>query len=179
MKKIILSCVGFIVCVTTLFVFSNINNVENESNSYLRIHVRANSNLEEDQLVKYKVKEAVVDFLTPKIAEGSTFEEVYSILNKNLKNIEIVANKVLNDNGFNYFSKASLKDEYFPTRNYGEYTLENGYYDALILELGEGEGNNWWCVVYPPLCFIGAEGNSTQNIKYKSKIVEIIKKFFD
>ena len=90
-----------------------------------------------------------------------------------------MTDKVLENNGFCYKSKAKLNEEYFPTRSYGELTLTDGFYDALIIELGEAEGNNWWCVVYPPLCFIGAEGSDTNNIKYKSKLYEIVQNFFD
>lgn len=177
MKKFIAVCVSFVL----LIVLGVVVGVKSESNTeegYLRIHVRANSNSESDQQIKYKIKEAVVDYLTPLIAAGSTFQDAYNILKANLDNIEAVADRVLSANGYAYTSSASLKDEYFPTRSYGEYTLEDGYYDALILNLGTGEGNNWWCVVYPPLCFIGAEGNSTKNIVYKSKLVEIVQKFF-
>ena len=101
------------------------------------------------------------------------------LLEENLSNIECVADNVLLENGFNYKSKAELNEEYFPTRSYGEYTLENGFYDALIVNLGSGNGDNWWCVVYPPLCFIGSEGTYGKNIKYKSKLVEIIQNFFN
>lgn len=151
---------------------------DGKEETYLRVHIRANSNQQEDQTVKYSVKAAVVDYLTPLLSNGKTFNQAYNIINDNLSNIEAVADKVLKENGFSYKSQAILNEEYFPTRSYGEYTLENGYYDALILNLGTGEGNNWWCVVYPPLCFIGKEGNDTNNIRYKSKLVEIIKKFF-
>ena len=67
-----------------------------------------------------------------------------------------------------------LNNEYFPTRAYDDLVLENGYYDALIIELGSGKGDNWWCVVYPPLCF----ADCTQKIEYKSKFLEIINKIF-
>ena len=178
MKKVIAILSAFaILIVGTVLVCSY--NYRQEEESYLRVHIRANSNQEADQAVKYQVKSAVVDFLTPKLANGKTFAEAYDILNENLDQIESVANNVLQENGFEYKSKARLNEEYFPTRSYGEYTLENGYYDALILELGSGTGNNWWCVVYPPLCFIGKEGNNANNIKYKSKLVEIVQKFFD
>lgn len=179
MKKFILVCVSFVALITlSVIIVTNSNNASSSAEGYLRVHIRANSNSEEDQLVKYKVKEAVVDFLTPKIAAGSTFNDAYKILEQNLSNIEEVADNVLKENGFSYKSKATLCDEYFPTRSYGEYTLENGYYDALIIELGDGSGNNWWCVVYPPLCFIGSEGKNGTNITYKSKFIEIIQKFF-
>ena len=180
MKRMIivgLSMIVFMAFVITIFI--NENKDEDANAAYLRVHIRANSNNQEDQEVKYKVKQAVVDYLTPQIAENSTFNEVYNMLSENLTNIENVSNKVLKENGFNYKSEAKLKDEYFPTRSYGEYTLEADYYDALIVNLGSGGGNNWWCVVYPPLCFIGSEGTAYKNIKYKSKIIEIIQNFFN
>lgn len=177
MKKFIIVCVSFVSLIIVSLFF--VQNNKSKDNSYLRVHIRANSNLECDQKVKYVVKSAVVDYLTPLIAEGSSFEDVYNILKSNLDNIEKVADKVLDNNGYNYTASAKLRDEYFPTRSYDGYTLENGYYDALIINLGLGEGDNWWCVVYPPLCFIGSEGNLTTNIKYKSKLMEIIKNFFN
>ena len=91
-----------------------------------------------------------------------------------LKEAEAIAEKVLLENGFSYGASAKLIKEEFPTRVYEGATLLAGVYDAFILELGSGEGDNWWCVVYPPLCFAGGE----QNIVYKSKILEIIRSFF-
>ena len=91
-----------------------------------------------------------------------------------LGEIERVAARVLRENGFSYGARASLRREQFPTRVYADATLEAGEYDALILELGSGKGDNWWCVVYPPLCFTSGNGN----VVYKSKIAEIIKRFF-
>lgn len=140
---------------------------------YLRIHIRANSNAEIDQTVKYKVKEQVVIFLTPYIAECDTKQKAINMLSVRLKGVEEVANRVLEENGFDYKSKAKIKNEEFPTRVYSGVQLEKGFYDALIIELGDGKGDNWWCVVYPPLCFTG-EGVAYQ---YKSKILEIILDF--
>ena len=177
MRKLVF-VVGFLMIMVTFFTIGLIVVEAKDDESYLRVHIRANSNNEKDQDVKYKVKAAVVDYLTPKIAAGSTFKEVYNLLESNLTNIECVADKVLNENGFTYTSSAKLNEEYFPTRSYNEYTLNNGFYDALIINLGTGKGDNWWCVVYPPLCFIGAEGTGRTDIKYKSKFVEIIQNFF-
>ena len=92
-----------------------------------------------------------------------------------LPGIERVADKVLAKNGFNYTSHAEWRKEEFPTRVYDGVTLEAGVYDALIVELGTGKGDNWWCVVYPPLCFSGAAGS---NVQYRSRILEIIRNFF-
>lgn len=142
---------------------------------YLRIHVRANSNGEADQTVKYEVKDEVVKFFTPYAAECTSKERAEEILTSLLPEIEEVCDRVLKKNGFDYASRASLKREKFPTRVYGDLTLEEGIYDALIIELGSGTGDNWWCVVYPPLCFTSGNGS----VRYRSAIYDIVRKFFD
>ena len=145
-----------------------------QTGAYLRMHIRADSNEAEAQAVKYQVRDRVVSFLTPVVAECETKEEAMKTLEGMLDRIECVAEEVLRANGFSYGAKASIRKESFPTRIYEEVTLEAGVYDALIIELGSGAGDNWWCVVYPPLCFAGGNGNIT----YKSKIAEIIERFF-
>ncbi len=140
---------------------------------YLRLHIRADSNESQAQAVKYKVKDSVVEFLTPIVSQITTKAQAKEVLNKNLTLIKQVVDKTLKQNGFNYTSTVKLQSEHFPLRTYGEFTLESGIYDALIIELGCGEGNNWWCVVYPPLCFTGSGVHYT----YKSKIYEIIQNF--
>ena len=147
---------------------------ESTKTEYLRIHIRANSNDAADQNVKYKVKTAVVEYLTPFIAECKTKEQAKKTIESQLIDIEKTADKVLKANGYSYTAKAKVCNEEFPTRTYDDLTLESGYYDALIIGLGEAEGDNWWCVVYPPLCFVG----SGTNYVYKSKIKEIIDAFF-
>ncbi len=143
---------------------------------YLRMHVRANSNSAEDQAVKYEVKEAIVGFLMPVAASADDKEEAIALLRARLPEIEEVADEVLAENGFSYTARASVREEEFPTRVYEGVTLEAGVYDALIVELGTGKGDNWWCVIYPPLCFSGeATGN---NVQYRSRIWEIIRNFF-
>ena len=146
--------------------------VENE---YLRIHVRANSNDEADQTVKYKVKDEVVKFITPFAAECVDKESAMDIISSILDKIEDVCDRVLRQNGFSYKSRASVRSEEFPTRVYGDLTLEAGLYDALIIELGSGTGDNWWCVIYPPLCFTSA----TTDVNYRSAIYDIVRKFFN
>ena len=147
---------------------------ESANTSYLRVHIRANSNSSEDQAVKYKVRDKVVEFLTPTVADCETKAEAIEKITGRLSEIERVADGVLRANGYTYGARASIREEEFPTRVYEEVTLEAGVYDALILELGTGTGDNWWCVVYPPLCFTSGNGN----IVYKSKIAEIIQNFF-
>lgn len=142
---------------------------------FLRIHIRANSNEEIDQEVKLDVKNAVVEFLIPVLADADSKEEAEKILAENVGGIAAVADKTLIAAGFSYGARAEVRTEEFPTRAYGELTLPSGVYDALVVELGTGTGDNWWCVAFPPLCFT-PNGNS-KNIIYKSKILEIIERW--
>lgn len=170
MKKFGISLI--LIAIIFVTILANVNK-NSDSVEYLRIHIRANSNREVDQDVKYLVKTAIVDYLTPIVANCHDKESAKKALNENKLQLEEVADKVLSENGFDYNSKVVVRNELFPTRVYGDYTLEEGFYDALIVNLGKAQGDNWWCVVYPPLCFTG---NQTQ-VKYKSKILEIIKEF--
>lgn len=142
---------------------------------YLRIHVRANSNDQIDQEVKYKVRDAVVEFITPYAAQCVDKQTAMEVIGSALDGIEDVCDNVLKANGFSYTSRAQLRTEEFPTRVYGDLTLDAGLYDALIIELGSGTGDNWWCVIYPPLCFT----SGTADVTYRSMIYDIIRKFFN
>lgn len=153
--------------------FLSITNIQTTQTEYLRIHIRANSNSQIDQQIKYQIKDQVVAFLTPIIAECNTLEKAERLLTDNLDGVEKVCDTFLQSQGFEYRSKAKVKNEQFPLRVYQDLTLEEGIYRALIIELGEGVGDNWWCVVYPPLCFVSNGGATI----YKSKILEIIKDF--
>lgn len=176
MKKIVITfCL--ILALGGIIVFGLLNKKE-ENSEYLRIHIRANSNSEIDQGVKYKVRDVVVNAMIPLLSTCQSKKEAEEVLTNNFSLIEKTANTVLRENGFQYTSKARLAREEFPTRTYDNLTLEEGFYDALILDLGSGEGNNWWCVVYPPLCFLKANPTGEETV-YKSKLIEIIKSFFN
>jgi len=169
-KTIIILSIIFIAII--LFAGTLYKNIDK---SYLRIHIRANSNTQIDQNIKYKIKDNIVEALTPIVVECGTFDEVKNVLNDNLTLIDDIANKTLTENGFKYKAKSKLVAENFPTRKYNEFVLEEGIYDALIVELGEAKGDNWWCVIYPPLCFTSTK--SGNNVVYKSRIIEMIKKW--
>lgn len=174
MKKL-LAILFVIACIfTTYLIAGTTQSAAGQNAEYLRIHVRANSNSEEDQTVKYQVKDEVVAFITPYVAECVTKERAIEIIGGILPDIERVCDRALAERGKTYTSKASIRSEKFPTRVYGDLTLEEGVYDALIIELGTGTGDNWWCVLYPPLCFTSANAS----VQYRSAIVEIIEKFF-
>ncbi len=175
MKKFIAA--GFILIAliaAAVYIGGSLNVPVRAEADYLRIHVRANSNEQVDQNVKYIVKDEVVKFITPYAAQCVDKNTAIELIESILPEIEEVCDRTLKDNGFDYTSRAQVRAEQFPTRVYGDLTLEAGLYDALIIELGTGTGDNWWCVIYPPLCFT----SGTQNVEYRSAIYEIIKKWF-
>ncbi len=162
----------FLIFIITLTVAVGLKSDSN-SVEYLRIHIRANSNSEKDQEVKYEIKDKVISYLTPYIASCKTKRDAERVLNEQNSSLKKMIDAYLNDRGFSYSSKVVIRNEKFPTRVYEDFTLEEGFYDAVIVELGNAKGDNWWCVVYPPLCFTSSESG----VKYKSKILEIIKDF--
>ena len=113
-----------------------------------------------------------MSYLTPYVAECRTKEEAIKTIGSKANTLRAVADAVLRRNGFSYSSSVTVRNEKFPTRTYEGTTLPSGYYDALIIGLGEAKGDNWWCVVYPPLCFL-----SDSPVEYRSKIAEIIERF--
>jgi len=147
------------------------------SESVVRIHIRANSNSSSDQNIKLLVRDNVVDFISNRIASCGDKDDVLHTLSMSLVDIESIANEILFNNGFNYVASATIDNEYFPSRDYDGMTFPSDYYDALILSLGSGNGDNWWCVAYPPLCFVG-ELSDSDEIKYRSKLLELINNYF-
>lgn len=173
MKRVLITLLLAAVAAVAVIAATTLSNGSEKYTEYLRIHVRANSNSAEDQAVKYEIKDEVVNYITPYVKECVTKERAMEVMKGLLPEIEKVCKAELKKRGYNYGARASVREEEFPTRVYGELTLEKGVYDALIIELGEGTGDNWWCVIYPPLCFTSASAD----VSYRSAIYEIIKKF--
>lgn len=158
-----------LICFTAIFISGCY--ASGIDNSYFRVHIRANSNSEIDQNIKYLIKDIVVEYLSPKLIDCKSKNDAICVINENLHSTKSLVDSALESNGFDYDCEIEINNEFFPTRTYDDITLEAGYYDALIIRLGTGEGDNWWCIMYPNLCF-----NEIENVVYKSKIVEIIKK---
>lgn len=120
----------------------------------IRFHVIANSDLDEDQQVKLKVKDAVVTAMRPIMAECTNKEEARRVINNNSGFINQIATKTLQENGYDYSVSVTLQKEKFPIKVYGDITLPAGEYEALCVRLGKAEGHNWWCIVFPSLCYV-------------------------
>jgi len=127
---------------------------EGIASEIIRFHVIANSDLDYDQAVKMKVKDAVITALRPKMnTEGDITEARKEIL-ANMNYIQQVAKQTLKENGFKYDVNVSLGKEQFPIKVYGDITLPAGLYEALCIRIGKAEGHNWWCIVFPTLCYV-------------------------
>lgn len=121
-----------------------------------RFHVLAESDSKEDQAVKLKVRDEVIRYMKSAMPENISVEETKAWTKEQLGEIEKVAEDVLQKEGFDYGAKAQVTTCYFPDKTYGDVFFPKGIYEALRIELGEAKGQNWWCVLYPNLCFTDA-----------------------
>lgn len=118
----------------------------------VRLHVRANSDSTQDQEVKLKVRDAILQVYGEDMLHMQSAEEAKAFWQVREDEVKKIARDCLAHEGMTQSVQVSLKEEYFETRQYGELTLPAGYYTALQVTLGDGEGQNWWCVLYPSLC---------------------------
>lgn len=153
---LVFSFVPFIFCACT---------ENNKNDELLRLHIRAHSNDIADQEVKLKVRDAINEYVSENVNK-TTFDEAYEQIGGMLDTLSDIAREVLEKEGFYYGARAVLDNEYFPTRIYGSLEVKEGYYDALVIELGDAKGDNWWCVIYPPLCY-------GEDFEYKSIFAEL------
>jgi len=139
----------------------------------IRFHVRANSDSDSDQLLKLMVKDSVITYLEPKLSQSGSIDETRQILNSNMGIIHDLAIQTLVANGSDDSVKVYFEESYFPMKTYGDITLPPGDYEAFRIDIGESEGKNWWCVLYPPLCFVDATHGSLPDAS-KDKLKNIL-----
>ena len=169
----------------------------NLSDGVFRLHVLANSDSDEDQTLKLKVRDSLISYMNTISSDCSTKEEAIKLAISNKENFKKIAEQTILENGYNYSVKINIDNFYFPTKNYGDISLPAGNYDALRVEIGKAEGQNWWCVMFPSLCFIDLNNgivddeaknnlkenlesesyqvisnNSNNEIKFKFKLIE-------
>ena len=130
------------------------NSILNLSNNLFRLHVIANSDSKEDQDLKYKVRDELISYMNKICCNASSKDEAISIANDNINNFYNIAKNTIENNGYNYDVNISIGNYPFPTKAYGDISLPAGYYDALKVEIGNAKGQNWWCVMFPSLCFV-------------------------
>lgn len=135
--------------------FSYAKNVSLDiSESVFRLHVIANSDSKEDQDLKYKVRDSLLEYMNNICKDCSSKEEAISLVEKNKENFKKIAEDTIKSEGYSYTVNINIGNFEFPTKTYGDISLPAGFYDALRVEIGEAKGQNWWCVMFPPLCFV-------------------------
>ena len=150
---IILSFLLFIY--TTICAISYAQNISTDiADSVFRLHVIANSDSKKDQDLKYIVRDNLLSYMNEICSNCKTKQEAINIVNENKDKFEEIAKSTIKEQGFSYDVKINIGNFEFPTKNYGDISLPAGYYDALRVEIGEAKGQNWWCVMFPPLCFV-------------------------
>jgi stage II sporulation protein R len=120
----------------------------------IRFHVIANSDSSEDQQLKLKVKEELVKELAPKLKHITDIATGRAVIEAELPYLKSLAQRIIKEHGYSYPVIVSLEPAYFPMKQYGSYTFPPGYYEALRVQIGEAKGQNWWCLMFPPLCFV-------------------------
>jgi stage II sporulation protein R len=140
------------------------------SEHLIRLHVVAESDSEEDQSLKLKVRDAVIDYMEELIRPSQSAEETNRLLEQNMESIKALAEQTVRMAGKDYKVDVVLGEFPFPTKKYGDVALPAGYYRALKIIIGKGEGANWWCVLFPPLCFVDAShGTIPDSVKDELK----------
>lgn len=156
----------------------------------LRLHIIANSDEPCDQELKLKIRDAILSETGDIFATADTLNKAEEITESHLQSFEEIANRVIKENGFDYRADVSLGECFFETRHYETFSLPAGKYRSLIINLGEGKGKNWWCVIFPTICLPSASADLRQAVNDKSahiaehseryiirfKIVEIFEK---
>ena len=142
----------------------------------IRLRVIPNSNSSLDQSMKNKVKKYLEKNTYVTLSNVTDIEEARTKINDSLSNLDININKIFKDNKYNMEYTVDFGYNYFPEKKYRGLKYEEGYYESLVITIGEGKGDNWWCVLFPNLCLVDLENKT--NVEYKSWIVEQINKIF-
>ena len=122
--------------------------------SVFRLHVIANSDSKEDQNLKYEVRDNLIQYMNSICNNVSSKEDAIETVSNHLNDFTNIANKTIQENGFSYDANVEIGNFNFPTKSYADISFPSGYYDALKVKIGKAEGQNWWCVLYPALCFV-------------------------
>jgi len=173
MKKILIG-VLLVVLFIMLKEFSFSSNIIPDE--AIRLRVLANSNSEYDQIVKNKVKDELQGSMYSLLENTNNIEEARTVIKTNLDSLDVAIGTVLAKEESNIDYEIDFGNHYFPKKVYKGITYDEGYYESLLVKLGEGKGDNWWCVLFPPLCLLEAE-ESTE-VEYKFFVQELIDKYF-
>ncbi len=180
MKKSLFILISFILIVVYFLVFYIFTPISNPyvktdvsvSTDFLRLHIRANSNTQSDQETKYQVRDSILPLIMSATETSSTTKEATIAVFNISSEIEKIASEISGTT-----ATVEITTEQFPTRQYDGEILPVGDYSAVVINIGEAEGDNWWCVAFPPLCYIDGEEIEGDEIILQSKILEILDKY--
>ena len=175
MKKYLILASLILVCIPNLNKESEEIVIPDEA---IRFRVVAESNTKEDQETKTIVKETLEEDLDTLLKDSTSIDETRSILKENQNHFESLIERTLLTNKINTGYKVNFGLNYFPEKNYKGVIYEEGYYESLVVTIGNGNGENWWCVLFPPLCLMEGEDTNTDEVEYKSFVKEMIDKYF-
>lgn len=156
-KKVKYSLILIILLGIYIFIsaFSYVTSVSSElEDSLFRLHVIANSDSKEDQDLKYIVRDKLIQYMNSISLNANNKEEAMKIAKEHINDFEQIAKQTIIDNGYDYDVEVEIGNFSFPTKTYGDISIPAGLYDALRVKIGEASGQNWWCVMFPPLCFV-------------------------
>lgn len=145
-----------LICMYTVFcAYSYVQAISSDlKDSVFRLHVIANSDSEEDQNLKYKVRDNLLNYMNKICSECTSKDEAIEIVHNHINDFEQIAKDTIKAEGYSYNVNIQIGEFEFPTKNYGDISFPAGIYDALKVKIGNAEGHNWWCVMFPPLCFV-------------------------
>lgn len=169
--KYILMLLSLLFCFIFISISSYANTVsQNLSDNFFRLHILANSNSEEDQNLKLKIRDKIIEYMSSQDFSNLSKDEVIENVKINLNKYQEIAEKTIEEAGYDYPVTLEIGNFYFPTKLYANISLPAGSYDALRIKIGEAEGQNWWCSLFPPLCFVDISSGvideeSAENLK--------------
>lgn len=175
MKKIIFVIIVFII---SIFVYINVNAEIIIPNDAIRIRVLANSNNVVDQNIKKEVSEYVSKYMYVKLKDVQDVNEANIIINDSISDLEDKIKNIFAKNNYNMGFSIDFGDNYFPDKSYKGVLYKEGNYKSLVISIGEAKGDNWWCVLFPPLCLLEADELDTGEVEYKTIVSEMIESFF-
>ena len=150
--------------------------LEDIQNEIIRFHVLANSDTEEDQKLKLKVRDKVIENMASKFIGISNIDDARKIMLDSMDEVNSIAKEVIEENGYSYGVKSELSRENFPDKMYGDTLFPQGNYEAFRILIGEANGQNWWCVMFPPLCFVDESKQAVNSDETKESLEKVIDK---
>lgn len=170
-----------IVIILGIIMFFTINNSKTENiiipNEAIRVRIIAHSNEQVDVSAKENLKIEVEKIIYDLLKDITDIEKARNVLKENIDNIDVQIEKNLKKQNYNQIYTINYGLNYFPEKKFKGVTYQEGYYESLVVTIGKGEGENWWCVLYPPLCMIETE--KIEEVEYKSFVSEILNKYLN